>query len=347
MGNLIVGASEAQEERRMTGAQACRVVLGAAFSSILLAGGAGCVAEEPDHQRFVEVIPQGSEVAVAGPDSASAGTNTQTFDGPQAHAQGEGLPQGPWAESYALTRSVRDGVNHLTADILGSVWWLVTEVPPTNVSADEATWGPYDDALKPSLMRFRVKALGGDVYEYTLEGRPKAQPDADYLSVMTGLGYGRAHAEHRNGQFRIDLDAARALDPFEHQDDGTGVLFLQHWLAGDTHRIIADHHESADAKFWTAESIELPDGTGTLFIDALDDMEDSATPALETITLASRWRADGAGRADYSFVGGDVAEKIEAAECWDPSFYATYFEAGSYVEGDGESCAFAASVARP
>jgi len=260
---------------------------------------------------------------------------------------GSDLPQGPWAESYALTRSVRDGVNHLTADILGSVWWLVTEVPPSDVSQDEATWGPYDDALKPSLMRFRVTALGGDVYEYVLDGRPKAQPDGAYLTVMTGIGYGRAHPEHRNGQFRIDLDTARALDPFEHQDDGTGVVFVQHWLAGDAHRIIADHHESADAKFWTAESIELPDGTGTLFIDALDDLDDSATPALESITLASRWRADGAGRADYSFTGGDVAEQLDATECWDPSFYATYFAAGTYAEGDGQSCAFSASVARP
>lgn len=332
--------------RRSSGLGVGRKLLGAAFAGALVSGAAGCGLEEPDPQRFIDVIPQGSEVAVAGPDSASASSNTQTFNGPSSHAQGSDSPQGPWAESYALTRRVRDGVNHLTADILGSVWWLVTEVPPTDVSQDEATWGPYEDALKPSVMRFRVKALGGEVYEYALEGRPKAQPDAAYLTVMTGIGYGRAHPEHRDGQFRIDLDTARVLDPFEHQDDGTGVVFVQHWLAGDARRIIADHHESADAKFWTAESIALPDGTGTLNIDALDDMEDSASPALETITLDSRWRADGSGRADYSFVGGDVAEKVNATECWDPSFYATYFEAGTYSEGDERSCAFEGSVAR-
>jgi hypothetical protein len=54
------------------------------------------------------------------------------------------------------------------------------------------------------------------------------------------------------------------------------------------------------------------------------------TPALETMTVRSRWQESGAGRADIKVAGGDLATtEATANECWNtgdlgfPSVYQT------------------------
>ncbi len=318
------------------------LLLGAA---LVLGGGlgGGCVVEEvPDHSEFVEALPQSANVALAGP-SAEGSQHTSALGG-TTRAMGEDAPGG-YAESYVLTRSVRDSVNTVTYGILGSIWLLVTHVPPTQVTEGEAVWGPYDDALKPDVVRFRMKRVD-DHYEYVLEGRPKSDASAPFSTVMSGLGYGKSHPEHGNGRFLVDLDTARALDPMSVEDDGTGTVVIEHWLANGQRHVIADHRETANERTVRAESRALEDGTGTLFIDAHQDLEDSATPAMEDITLNVRWASSGAGRADFSFVGGDVGERMSYVECWSTSFTRSYLGAEGYEDGDAASCVYQEPVTR-
>ena len=71
----------------------------------------------------------------------------------------------------------------------------------------------------------------------------------------------------------------------------------------------------------------------------------TTTPALETLSVRSRWLETGAGRSDVKLVGGDVgATAATSNECWDSNFLSVY-EANSYGDpakmwGAESACVF-------
>jgi hypothetical protein len=257
------------------------------------------------------------------------------------------------AKWYAFTRGVRDGVNVVTRDVLAGVW-LIVHSAPSEVSQDHATWGPYTDALDPATYRFRVERVAPGEYDYVLEGRPKtSQSDADYRAVLRGSGYGRLDPRHGDGAFTIDLDAAKSLDPLRHQDD-SGTVTITHELPANIGRdlnalprtINADITPQGEA--WVRiRSQANADATGTLDVDAHADTDDSKTTLLEDVSVQSRWRADGAGRADITVAGGDLPATIPmvaATECWSTNFSRAYYADSVNFEpgvGDATSCAYA------
>ena len=74
-------------------------------------------------------------------------------------------------------------------------------------------------------------------------------------------------------------------------------------------------------------------------------------PALEQVTLRSRWEANGSGRADARVAGGDLgATQAIASECWGTSFQRTFYtDNASFAptEGDPATCAFATADLPP
>ena len=304
-----------------------------------LAATQSCAMQQDDGSRFREPIPQASEVEVSGPDGAAAAQA-----GPSASAAGTGSEpwaNGPWAKYYGFTRHVRDGVNGVTAVVLGGVW-LVVHTQPSDVAEHQAIWGPWDDSLSPATYRFRVVEVGEREYQYFLEGRKKSSgSDADWRAVLSGEGFGRRHAKHGDGNFSIDLDVAEELDPFEHADD-SGTLTITHQLSTPDKTVSADMKPSATERWWTAASTRHSDGSGTLLVNAHDDVDDSKTTALEDVVIDSRWRADGAGRADITISGGDVgALVVTANECWSTDFMRSYYsDSVDYAptEGDVTAC---------
>ena len=318
---------------RLAGTALCAI--GTAF----IAGTAGCSFANDDPDRFREAIPQASEVEVSGPDGSE-----QAQTGASASTAGSGAEPwatGPWAKYYGFTRHVRTGVNAVTAVILGGAW-IIVHTEPSDVGDHEATWGPYSDALSPVSWRFRVTEVGAHEYDYFLEGRPKASSsDGDYRAVLSGKGYGRRHDKHGDGTFSVDLDTARELDPFEHGDD-SGVLTITHRLSTPELNVTAEMRPSAAESWWTASSTRHADGTGSLLVTALDDADDSGTTALEDISIDSKWRADGVGRADITLTGGDVGPAVvTAVECWDTDFMRSYYSdsvAWEPTEGEESAC---------
>ncbi|HLV67462.1 MAG TPA: hypothetical protein VKY73_16685, partial [Polyangiaceae bacterium] len=81
-------------------------------------------------------------------------------------------------------------------------------------------------------------------------------------------------------------------------------------------------------------------------IDALADTDASGTTALEDLAMQSRFRADGAGRADVTVANGDVPADIGAVtltECWGTDFTRVYYSDTielNPTEGDATACAF-------
>jgi hypothetical protein len=293
----------------------------------------GCMASVEDGERFREPIPQASEVRLAVPGSAAASS-----DGPTL-AFREGAER---AKFYEFTRAVSDGVDGVTRAILGSIW-LVVHTRPTTVTAHEATWGPgADNALAPVVWRLTVTEVSDGVFDYRLDGRPKASTaEADYLAVLKGRGYGRSHAEHRNGSFVVDNDNAKKLDPARNQDRGTTKI--EHHLSSWPATLAVEIRPTPDAKWTDIAVTHQKDGSGAVDVLALTDIEDENQDGkLEDVVMHNRWARDGAGRADVQISGGSVPILVKATECWSPVFERSYYSdnAGNPTEGDAASCVF-------
>jgi hypothetical protein len=324
--------------------------------SLALALASGCLVQKQDDvSEFREAIPQAEAVTVGGPEGASNGNSSTSSvePGRGVLADTPGTPN--YAEWYGFTREVRDGVNVVTGVILGSVW-LIVHTEPSEVETDEAIWGPYTDALDPVAWRFRVTRVAEGTYDYALEGRPKAsQSDDDYRAVLTGVGYGKRDERHGDGEFKIDLDVARELDPFKHEAD-SGFVRISHDLPADItehlgalpRSITAEVRPSATSEWFTVTSRANSDGTGQIDVDAFADTDETKLTLPETVNVASRWAADGAGRADITISGGDLDPDpgaVSAVECWGADFARSYYSDSvefKPTEGSANNCAFEA-----
>jgi hypothetical protein len=329
-----------------------RLVLGVVVLSGVSAGLSGCLLEKQDDgAEFREAVPRGEAVTVAGPEADARGDANAASLTTQAD---EPWSAGPYSKWYGFTRVVRAGVNVVTAAVLGSAW-VIVHTEPSLVEDGEAIWGPYTDALDPVTYRFRVTRVAEAEYDYVLEGRPKtSSSDADYVPVLRGHGYGKRHDQHGEGEFTIDLDAARELDPFAHRDD-SGTVRVVHqlpraWRDGEylPRTIVAEvtPNPELNPESFAVTSRANEDGTGSLHVTASADVDDTKTTALEDIVVDSRWRADGAGRADIAISGGDIPAdpgRVSAAECWGADFMRSYYADSLELEpseGEASACAY-------
>jgi hypothetical protein len=303
--------------------------------SLVVCLSSGCTLDKKDDEAdsFREAVPQEQSVALSGPDSRSGSPGSTAVVAPTRRSLGT-APTTPYAKWYGFTREMRGGVNQVTASVLGGVW-AILHVPPTALDADTATWGPYTDALEPASYRFRITRIATDEYDYRLDGRPKTSTaDSDFRAVLTGHGYGKPHARHGHGEFTIDLDVAKALDPLAHADD-SGTVRIDYELPHDflenpdflPRSITAKVDPEGDAVY-TVESLAQVDHTGSIHVDAHVDIADSKDTQLEDVIIDSRWNAAGAGRADIAFTGGDLPAStpmVNAVECWGTDFTQSYY----------------------
>ncbi len=328
-----------------------RCTTGAVLAIFVAVGASACTLEKKDDVgAFREAIPQAEAVTVDGPD-AVAGESGSRSGGSGLMAEGQSGSGDP-AYWYAWTREVRDGVNAVTAGVLGSVWYIV-HTEPTEVAKDEAIWGPYTDALEPVTWRFRVTRVGEHTYDYVLEGRPKlSTSDGDYEAVLLGRGYGKESERHGDGTFTVDLDTARKLDPLKHEGE-SGSVKITHDLPRDVTtrlnalpRVVTAELRPEGEQYLTIKSTANEDGTGRLDCDAFVDIDDSKATTPEDVTIVSRWQNTGAGRADITIANGDLpagTELVTAVECWGADFTRVYY--GDDVdfaptEGDETACAY-------
>lgn len=295
--------------------------------------GIGCVQEGGD--PVSDALPLAEDLRVDVP----------TDDGAQQAAIGE------IAEYYAITRGVSLQFNAGAGFVLVLVHAVVQQ-PPTSVDGNTYTWGPGSDPLDPSDYRLTVVDNGDGTYDWSLDGRSKTEPNAEFITAVSGRAVEGAEPHRGSGTFTMDFDNIKILDPIANADSNGGTVEVTYDLENrdGTQASIDMHIDSQDddgnpiiADYRYAEN---QDRSGDFqFSLPVDVGEDGS--ALEDVVLRSRWLADGSGRADARVSGGDLetGNVVELSQCWDTSFRSVFETASDSSvlaqAGDEASCAFA------
>lgn len=316
-----------------------KALFACAVSSLSLLALQGCIVQS-EADRFKEAVPKGDEVKTGVPGSSGSGQSSSKGIH-LATATGSGT-----ARYYEFTREITWGADVVTGAILGAVK-LVTDEKPTTLESKKAVWGPWTgSALEPVTWRFTVEEVATDDFDYVLEGKPRNGSDSEYKVVLRGKGYGKANSAYRTGNFSVDNDAYKALDPAHGKDAGSAkVVYDLKNLEKRNIKVAL----TLPASGGSADIDVQHDtgGAGTVNIVAHTDLDGSKSTKAEDITIFSRWNAGGAGRADITIQGGDVPQVVKGSECWSTSFGRVYYSDSVSSEptvGDATACAFAESI---
>jgi hypothetical protein len=284
---------------------------------------AGC---EPvgDEADFRDGLPKKQMVAVKEP----GGSSGQRLEGGEVSA----YAKGDVSDFYKLTRGATLSVNGATAFALNLVE-EVTKHTPTSIEGDIAVWGPYTDALSPTSWKLSVTKNAENTYGYKLEGKAKTAADTEFKVILSGThniavdDQGNRLRDFGSGNMTFDWDAAQALP--EHGDDiGTADIRYSRLTAGAVATVEADFRNVKDderpgTKVNANYRYKETPGAGGEFDFALNKNIDTdpARPAIEHLTVKSRWVQSGAGRSDVKLTGGELLTgEATVNECWDSNF---------------------------
>jgi hypothetical protein len=260
--------------------------------------------------------------------------------------EGQTRAVGQLAEYYTYTRGITRFLNGSSAWVLVLIHSIV-QYPVTTVDGNVYTWGPWAEGLDPAEYKLVVTALANGNFEYQLAGRPRNSTGA-FETVISGTAIPGATDAESKGQLLLDFDAAERVNPVD--NDGTGQLTIRYDFAARTLDLDAVTVENARPVTARYSYKAQADGAGDMVFGVRGNADSGA--GLESLTLRSRWLANGAGRGDARVTGGDVgAAELTASECWDNQFRRVYFiaEAGMLggAEGDVANCAFASADLPP
>jgi len=288
-----------------------------------------CIKQDDGPKDIDRALPTADQVSIKLPE-----TTARLIDPQDAVGQ--------LATWYVATRDVTRTFNG------GSAWVLVllhaiVQFPVTSVHGDTFTWGPWSQALDPAEYKLDVRAVGDGTFAYQLSGRSKTQANAQFEVVIDGTADPRAGDQKGSGQFLIDFDAGRRVNPID-ASDAKGSVDVKYDLAQRNLDLTimstdaAGQPVSADYAYNQAA-----DGGGDMVFDVNSNID--GKPANETVTLRSRWLGDGSGRADARIAGGDLGSfQATASECWNTMFGRVFYtDSGNFAptEGAETACAFA------
>ncbi|MEZ4360980.1 MAG: hypothetical protein R3B48_15900 [Kofleriaceae bacterium] len=289
-------------------------------TSLLAASASGCLEQDKRPDGLDSALPTAEQLSIKLP-------------------EGQTRAVGQLAEYYTHTRGITRFLNGSSAWVLVLIHSIV-QYPVTTVEGNVYTWGPWAEGLDPAEYKLVVTAVANGNFEYQLAGRPRNTTGA-FETVISGTAIPGATDAESKGTILLDFDAAERVNPVD--NDATGQLTIRYDFAARTLGLDAVTVEDGRPATAHYEYKSQPDGAGDMVFGLRGNAD--AGPGLETITLRSRWLANGAGRGDGRITGGDVGSEVTASECWDSQFRRVYFIAESGMlggtEGDAADCAFA------
>jgi hypothetical protein len=258
---------------------------------------------------------------------------------------------GEKAEWYTTTRAVTATVNG-GALAVGGLVNLIVKYPPTSITQDEAVWGPWEDPLDPVAWKVTITRVAPHFYQYKFEGRPRTDPTAAFVIVLSGTHKpalnpsGREVERFGTGSFTLDWDA-RATLPSPDDNVGKADYSYEQMSAADPVSITAQFRQvkddnrpgnRVDANYAFAQQ---PRGPGSMDFVAI--ASDPATQVWDRAVVRSRWQFTGDGRADVQLKTPEGIAVFSLSECWDQN-YASVYKQGSWPGSDSwgaeTSCVF-------
>ncbi len=311
------------------------------FHSALLASVlsllSGCTLESSlDGSEYSAAVPKSESVRIAAPDDSK-------------DAEGAAAPSPSPAKWYDYTRRATQDLNEATQSVVGTVNFVAHTIP-SEVGDDYAVWGPFTLFDEPGSWKLHIQRDAAGEYHYAFSGRPRSSTsDADFKVVLEGKGYGLDDERHGDGQFTTYIDVARELNP-ERFDEGSGTAVFTHELPANidedpnaTPRTLSAQLDPDGDSLGQFTSRTFADGTAELEVKGLVDTDPGET-ALEDASISSKWRVDGAGRADVSVSGGDTVGgvRLDVTECWAADATRVYYADSLGLEpvfGAASNCA--------
>ena len=296
-------------------------------------------------QRSRNALPTADTVAVSNPKSAAKTLRDRGGAGSFTTDE-EFSTVGDASTWYQTTYNLGVGINGAVIWTLGLIK-AISELPPTSCTTDTCTWGPGSGALDRADWELVVRYdATKDEYGYALLGRAKAGGDGQFHAVVEGLAKSSVTPHRGSGQFQVDFDASKLLNP-DSADQGKLQVSYSNAVPGHG-RIDAvflgvkdgDHAGQSDNAAYGFD--EDPSGGGSLEI-AFRNLTSQ-----DTVALHSRWLPTGAGRSDVGVLihGNGGTFTASASECWGaPPFRVTYFTSTDSHDlgpdsGKASDCAF-------
>jgi len=278
------------------------------------------------------------------------------------------LPKGSSGQGLATTEQALQGEGSgmfgLTlASILvvnGTTVWVLTGLgavasqEPTTVNGDTATFGPHTPFLSPTTWLLTVQRKGNNVFEYTLDAKPKDAADSEYAHVLTGehevaiSDEGRPMRGFGEGHFTLQWEHITRLSN-QPSRRGTAEFRYSRSSPTDEVKVEVDTEEFVGTSTTPNTALyryaQVPGGKGSFqfAVDTNVHWFDANRAAAERLSVKSRWVESGEGRSDVRLSGGDLSAPETLNECWDSRFRSTYLERTDSAEGWGsasQGCVF-------
>lgn len=296
----------------------------AALSTALLLAACG---QKDVADQFREAMPSTQEVQVGAPAAGQATATAQAPGAPTARLAGQDVVA-PSRSEYALTSylfatSVNASVALTLAQLHAVTFW-----PPTACTDQACTWGPGSGQGDVNEWQL-VVTKAGEGYDYALQGRPKGQVGAAFVSVIAGRAFPGPGRHHGHGSLTVDFDGAWAGlahgvnpdgSPKVQEDfgvvdityDATSDLQVTAAFVGAKHAERFANDPTARADVWYAFDGSAAGGDLHLAFRTLPLGDTS-----ESVSLHTRWANGGNGRGDVEYVGYQApAGPYHASECW-------------------------------
>src|SRR6185312_5269140 len=172
--------------------------------------------------------------------------------------------------------------------------------------------------------------------------KSKSDPTAAFEAVISGHADPRPGDLQGNGEFLIDFDASKRVNPVD-TGDAHGQVDVNYNLATrhlDLHIMSTDANNQPVSADYAYD--EDASGGGNMTFDVTANV--GGTALNEDVTMRSRWLADGEGRGDFRIAGGDLgSQQAIGSQCWSQLFRETYYTDNANfmpTEGDPASCAY-------
>lgn len=310
-----------------------------ALAAFTLASTVGCQEADDPADEFRQGVPRRETVSVVVPNAGRAHTEV-----------GQAL-RGETAGLYRLTYGVTHVING-GALFVGALVKGVLQFSPTTITGDTAVWGPWEEALEPIAWRVTVTRVAADTYSYKFDGRPKGQPSAPFVTVLSGThtpavsATGARRDGFGAGEFTLDWDARNSLPSPNPEEVGKAKYVYSRVSPTSDAEIRAEFRQVLDREKGTLSDVDYryvrqPSGAGSMEFTH-DAAAQNMMPAGRW-AVHSRWTRTGAGRSDVKATRTDVPTPVNASECWNEEFQSTYLTASwapAATSGSPADCAF-------